>query len=533
MTNRALTSTTAVALCLSLAAPAPLLAQDQQNRPFPCVAPTGAIADTPKALSDELMALTTTDAQAAPQADAGDVQVCSPGAIQRGIDRGGEELAAAMQAAPQQVQNQLAALTEAAPAEPTPQANAQANAQDNAQAEAPQAQTPANDAPAQTAQDKAKPVGEAGQQRLTEEQRQRLAEVRAERRAAIAAVREEAREATAAARTETRTVTEDDVRKADEDFDTAANGSGQAQAQQQDEDDSKLSTFEKALLLGLGTAVVGSILNNGDEVVSNSGDRVVVERDGELKVLKNDDELLAQPGAEVQSQTFEDGSTRETITYADGSQTITVRAPDGTVLRRSMIQASNGEEVVLFDDTQEAEPIDFDALPQSQTVAFRQSDPTLTDQQALEAALQKAIAQDLDRRFSLNQVRSYKQVRALAPEIELDSVTFATGSAAIQPSQAEALAALGQSMRDIIASEPDSVFLIEGHTDAVGTASTNLALSDRRAETVALALTQYFDVPPQNLITQGYGESDLKIAVLTDERANRRAAVRNITDLLY
>ena len=71
-----------------------------------------------------------------------------------------------------------------------------------------------------------------------------------------------------------------------------------------------------------------------------------------------------------------------------------------------------------------------------------------------------------------------------------------------------------------------------GHTDAVGSASSNLALSDRRAETVALALTEYFGVPPQNLITQGYGETDLKIRVLTDERANRRAAVRNITGLL-
>merc|ERR1711960_110574 len=107
------------------------------------------------------------------------------------------------------------------------------------------------------------------------------------------------------------------------------------------------------------------------------------------------------------------------------------------------------------------------------------------DQQALERALQAAIADDVGRRFSLQQVRDYKQVRALAPEVELTAVTFATGSAAIQPSQADALADLGLSMRDIIAREPDSVFLIEGHTDAVGSASTNLALSDRRAETVA------------------------------------------------
>ena len=81
-------------------------------------------------------------------------------------------------------------------------------------------------------------------------------------------------------------------------------------------------------------------------------------------------------------------------------------------------------------------------------------------------------------------------------------------------------------------SVPGEVFLIEGHTDAVGAASYNLALSDRRAETVALALTEYFDVPPENMITQGYGESELRIPTEEAERLNRRATVRRITPLL-
>jgi outer membrane protein OmpA-like peptidoglycan-associated protein len=74
--------------------------------------------------------------------------------------------------------------------------------------------------------------------------------------------------------------------------------------------------------------------------------------------------------------------------------------------------------------------------------------------------------------------------------------------------------------------------LVEGHTDAVGDAGYNLSLSDRRAETVALALSQYFQVPPENLVTQGYGEQFLKIQTEAGERANRRAAVRNISELL-
>lgn len=329
------------------------------------------------------------------------------------------------------------------------------------------------------------------------------------------------------------TVTEEDVRSADEDFATSVSGT---QAPSTEEattattsPDRGLSTFEKALLLGLGAAVVGSVLSNGDEVVSNSGDRVVVERNGELVVLKNDDALLRQAGSEVSTQTFNDGSTRTTVNRENGEQIVTIRANDGRVLRRARI-LPDGTEILLFDDTVRPEAVDVAKLPVASPRPVERT--ALDDQDALRAALTAVLAANTNRAFSLNQVRGIREVRALAPQVELDTITFATGSAAIEPSQAEELGALGQVIRDIIRDNPSAVFLIEGHTDTVGEAGYNLSLSDRRAETVALALTQYFDVPPENLVTQGYGETDLKIATEGDIRENRRAAVRNITSLL-
>jgi outer membrane protein OmpA-like peptidoglycan-associated protein len=76
------------------------------------------------------------------------------------------------------------------------------------------------------------------------------------------------------------------------------------------------------------------------------------------------------------------------------------------------------------------------------------------------------------------------------------------------------------------------VFLIEGHTDAVGADDDNLSLSDRRAETVALVLTEQFQVPPENLTSQGYGEQQLKVPTEGPERQNRRVTMRRITPLL-
>lgn len=632
MPQKSLKMTTAIFACLSISLPAPIWAQDPAQG-FPCVAPDGSEVVDPEMLSNVLLQYFSAGT---PSEEFG---TCDVVAVQSAFDFGGEDLEAALAAAPAELQAQLPTTDEnsnTAEAEVEPEVVSENKAEADAEVEAdasleakseseaevaaeteadPQAETaaetenadlankPVEDTEVEEGASEAEPegelaaqddstdvattegetsdqsvsdptpaeetasveeentsetdavetaeeidqpteveeaeiaevvsgAGEAGGEQLTDEERQALNQERdsdAEnvKPAAAASVEGEDDDA-AEAELETEVVEETDVRRSDEDFETAAVGNAQVTAANQDDG---LSKFEKALLLGLGAAVVGSVLNNGDQVVSNSGDRVIIERDGELRVLKNDDELLRRPGAQVQTQTFQDGSTRSVLTYEDGGQIITVRANDGTVLRRTLIRAQDGVEVVLFDDTKTSEPIAFDELPAADVQQDAQVIDT-TDQDALRDALQAALVADVNRQFSLQQIRDFKRVRNLAPEVALDQITFATGSAAIQPAQARELRALGQSMVNIIEGNPQAVFLVEGHTDAVGSASYNLSLSDRRAETVALALTEYFGVPPQNLITQGYGETDLKIQVLTDERANRRASVRNITRLL-
>ena len=245
-------------------------------------------------------------------------------------------------------------------------------------------------------------------------------------------------------------------------------------------------------------------------------------------MLKDDDALVRQAGDEVRRETFNDGSARTTVTKPDGSQVVTILGRDGTVLRRINIDAQ-GNEYVLFDDTREERRVVVNELPQ---IEQRNTLASEQNEEALRLALETQLRGDQAQRYSLRQVRDIRQVRALAPEIELDAVRFATGSAAIRPEQAKSLAKIGTAISNAIRNDPRTVILVEGHTDAVGDAGYNLALSDRRAETVALALTEYFDVPPANLITQGYGESTLKIRTLDAEPANRRAVVRNITSLL-
>jgi outer membrane protein OmpA-like peptidoglycan-associated protein len=294
--------------------------------------------------------------------------------------------------------------------------------------------------------------------------------------------------------------------------------------------DSGLSDLEKVGLVALGALVVGAILNNGDEVVENTGDRVIVRNeDGGYYVYKDDDTLLRRPGSTVRTETYADGSTRTLVLRADGSQIVTIRDASGRVLRRATYDAE-GREIVLIDDMVTETYVDVTTLPapRRERVTISTSDGDAE----LKAALAAAEARRLGRAFSLRQIREISEVRALAATVDVTAITFDSGSAAIKPTEAEKLADLGGLLTDLITANPAEVFLIEGHTDAVGGAAMNLALSDRRAESVALALTEYFGVPPENLVVQGYGEGELLVETDADERANRRAVVRVITPLM-
>nr|WP_244665334.1 OmpA family protein [Afifella marina] len=138
----------------------------------------------------------------------------------------------------------------------------------------------------------------------------------------------------------------------------------------------------------------------------------------------------------------------------------------------------------------------------------------------------------VERIYTLEEVRDSSRLRDKLRRVDLDAITFDTGSAAISRSQIGELSAIGQAIEDVLSRNPNEIFLVEGHTDAVGSDVSNLALSDRRAESVAIVLSENFDIPPENLVTQGYGEQYLKVPTETAERSNRRVAVRRITPLI-
>jgi outer membrane protein OmpA-like peptidoglycan-associated protein len=134
--------------------------------------------------------------------------------------------------------------------------------------------------------------------------------------------------------------------------------------------------------------------------------------------------------------------------------------------------------------------------------------------------------------YTVEEVQHSARLRDMMPRVDLDNILFAFGSAEISDDQIPALEEVANAMLAILEEDPSEVFLIEGHTDAVGTFEANLLLSDRRAESVAIALTNVFGIPPENLVTQGYGERFLKVATQEPEQLNRRVTMRRITPLV-
>lgn len=87
--------------------------------------------------------------------------------------------------------------------------------------------------------------------------------------------------------------------------------------------------------------------------------------------------------------------------------------------------------------------------------------------------------------------------------VELPGIYFAFNSAELDPASDPAIAALAE----VLARHPDWTGTIEGHTDSVGSAAANLALSERRAAALRDRLVSTHKVEPARLVTQGFGSS--------------------------
>jgi len=277
-------------------------------------------------------------------------------------------------------------------------------------------------------------------------------------------------------------------------------------------------------------------VREGDRLLIEEPGRVIIQQGGQPIRRPNEADRFRWQAQDVRIER-RGVDTVTVFERPDGSRIYTVSDESGRLLRRYR-RLPDGREIIIIDNRYSGPPNPFGYFVDLPPPVIRipRERYIVEDEYALPNdiyyALWAAPVDYIDRPYTLDEVRYSVSLRERMPRVDLDTVTFDTGSWEVAPGQVDRLAVIADGINRAIAANPSEVFLIEGHTDAVGSDIDNLSLSDRRAESVALVLSQQFGVPPENLTTQGYGAHYLKIPTPGAERANRRVTVRRITPLL-
>ncbi|RXF74491.1 OmpA family protein [Hansschlegelia zhihuaiae] len=277
---------------------------------------------------------------------------------------------------------------------------------------------------------------------------------------------------------------------------------------------------------------------DGDRIIiTEPGGRTII-RDGNRTIIRRDETARFRIGIDSRNIREErrNGEIRTVVTRPDGSRVVTVTDEDGRLIRR--VREYRGQEYVLIDNRPRGGRggvfVTLDIAPPRISIPRERYivDADSASADDIEEAFTAPPVARLERSYSLDEIRQSEPLRQHVRSVDLDSIVFDTGSWEVRDDQIKKLENVGIAMEDAVKKDPKTVFMIEGHTDAVGSDDDNLSLSDRRAESVAEVLTKYFDIPAENLTTQGYGEQYLKVQTDGAEERNRRVTVRNITPLL-
>jgi outer membrane protein OmpA-like peptidoglycan-associated protein len=274
----------------------------------------------------------------------------------------------------------------------------------------------------------------------------------------------------------------------------------------------------------------------GKRTIIEEPGRTIVQERGARPVIRADEtERMRRSTRDVRSERRRDGGNVTIAVRPGGIEVFSEFDSSGSLTRRYR-RGRDGREMNFIDNRRfrRGGPVLIDLgpltlrMPRERYIVDyeRASDDDIYD------ALIAGPVERLPRGYSLDEIRYNTYLRDRMRRVDLDTVTFDFGAWRVHPDQYNRLERIARAIHRVIDRRPDEVFLIEGHTDAVGSEIDNLTLSDRRAEEVAIILTETFGVPFENLVTQGYGEEFLKVRTFRPERANRRVAVRRITPLM-
>lgn len=149
-----------------------------------------------------------------------------------------------------------------------------------------------------------------------------------------------------------------------------------------------------------------------------------------------------------------------------------------------------------------------------------QSDPA----SEAEGKLMQSLRNRSTRSLSMEEREQIAAIVKSKPNIDLE-INFDYNSDRISARSLRSVQALGRALAN-----PElkgSIFIVAGHTDAAGGEEYNLNLSERRADSIKHYLVEKSGIPAADLITVGYGKTELKDPAHPLSEVNRRVQVVN------
>jgi outer membrane protein OmpA-like peptidoglycan-associated protein len=284
------------------------------------------------------------------------------------------------------------------------------------------------------------------------------------------------------------------------------------------------TTTDTGATTGTGTVNNNVVINNNTTTVTNTELRQVL-RDRRPPEELDDDELVRR------IDIYREIARDERYDEAERQAWRRALERDRRYLRRQMLEERQARAERLRSgqlqfDIEIGGEYDPDAEMPDDVFAAE------VDEEELAEVLAAPPRRRIERRYSIDEFERLPEARDAVARIEIDTVHFGFGEGFLREEEIDKLDRIAQVLERILAKNPEEVFLLEGHTDAVGSDASNLSLSRQRSEAVKEALTTYYVIPAENLKTVGLGERYLKIPTQQAEAENRRVSLARITQLV-
>jgi len=253
----------------------------------------------------------------------------------------------------------------------------------------------------------------------------------------------------------------------------------------------------------------GDGLKDGDEVLKYRTDPLKADTDGDG--LKDGDEVLKHKTDPLETDSDSDG-------LSDGDELLKYKTDplkadtDGDGL-------SDGDEVLKYKTDPQKTDTDSDALNDNEEIMTHKTDPLNADTDG------GSVDDGTEVKRGTDPLDPADDVVKIGVPIVLEGITFATNKYDVTPESEKVLMGALKTLQTY----PDIIVEISGHTDNVGSNSSNQKLSQNRAEAVKGWLVAK-GIPADRIIAIGYGEESPRVANDTpdNKRLNRRIEFKRI-----